>query len=368
MPQLTSDIVIVGGGIAGLSLAAAIGGRRSVVLVEAEETFAFHTSSRSAQQMQPTYGPPEIRAITRASIPLVQDIARAIGSNILSPRPLLWCGFGETTIELADLIAHNPGVSDLTTARALELLPVLRGDLLAFAGIDNNAHQVDVSALLRWYQAEAERTGATLLTASPVTSAIRSGGSWIITAGAYTISAPVVVNASGAWADTVAGIFDQPTKGLHPYRRTVVVADAAGAAVDPNWPMANNSDDSFYFRPDGLQILASPMEDIVTTAQDARPLRKDIDTIIDRVNAATTLELVESRAWTGLRTLAVDGLPVVGWGDDEHSFYWLAGQGGYGIQTSTGIARFAAAALADDAAELPDDAIDSFSGLLASRF
>jgi D-arginine dehydrogenase len=191
VPQLTSDVVIIGGGIAGLSLAAAIEGRCSVVLVEAEDTFAFHTSSRSAQQMQPTYGPAEVRALTRASIPLVREIEQAIGARILSSRPLLWCGFGDTTIVLDDLIAHNPGVTGLTTAEALAMLPVLRSDLLAFAGIDNNAYQVDVSELLRWYRAEAERTGATLLTGSPVTSATRSGGSWTVTAGGQQISAPL---------------------------------------------------------------------------------------------------------------------------------------------------------------------------------
>jgi len=366
--RLTSDIVIVGGGIAGLSLAAAIGGRRSVVLVEAEDTFAFHTSSRSAQQMQPTYGPAEVRAITRASIELVQEIARASGTNILSPRPLLWCGFGDTSTTLAGLVEHIPGVSELSTEQALRMLPVLRPDILAFVGVDNNAHQVDVPALLAWYQAAAESSGATLLTGSPVVNAARSGASWTITAGRHTISAPVVVNAAGAWADGVAGIFGQSAKGLLPYRRTVVIGDATGATVDPDWPMAGDTDDTFYFRADGAQILASPMEDVVTTPQDARPLRADVDTILARVNAATTLGLVESRAWTGLRTLSTDGIPVVGWGDDEHSFYWLAGQGGYGIQTSAAIARFAAAQLSGEVPELAEETIDAFRGLEASRF
>jgi D-arginine dehydrogenase len=368
MTQLASDVVIVGGGIAGLSLAAAIGGRRSVVLVEAESSFAFHTSSRSAQQMQPTYGPAEVRAITRASITLVQQIARSSGADILSPRPLLWCGFGDTETSLADVIAHVPGVSELTTTQALQMLPVLRGDLLVYAGIDRDAHQVDVPALLGWYQAQAERAGATLITNAPVRLATRTGGSWIIDAGEHRVSSPVVVNASGSWADSVASLFGQQPKGLHPYRRTVVIADARGAAVDPDWPMAGDFDDTFYFRSAGTQVLASPMEDVVTTPQDARPERADIDTVLARVNAATTLDLVESRAWTGLRTLAADGLPVVGWGDAEHTFYWLAGQGGYGIQTSAAIARFVAAQLAGEPAELPEDAIDAFAGLEASRF
>ena len=368
MSLVTSDILIVGGGIAGLSLAAALGGRRSVVLVEAEPDFAHHTSSRSAQQMQPTYGPAEIRAITRASIPLVRDIARSMGADILSPRPLLWCGFGDTAIALDDLIAHIPGVTELATAKALEMLPVLRSDSLVFAAIDSNAHEVDVPALLRWYRAEAERTGARLLAGAPVTRASRTGDSWLITAGPHQVSASVVVNASGAWADTVAGIFRQPARGLQPYRRTVVIADPTRIVVDPGWPMATDAEDTFYFRPAGGQILASPMEDTPSVAEDAQPRQADVDTILSRVNAATTLDLVESRSWTGLRTLTSDGLPVVGWGDSERSFYWLAGQGGYGIQTSTGIARFAAAELSETAAELPDDALDAFAGLSPSRF
>jgi D-arginine dehydrogenase len=367
LSQVASDILIVGGGIAGLSLAAAIGRRRSVVLVEAEPTFAFHTSSRSAQQMQPTYGPPEIRAITRASIALVQEIAKTTGTSILSPRPLLWGGFGDTATPLAELIAENPGVSELTMARALELLPVIRAESLRFAGIDNNAHEVDVPALLRWYQTEAERAGATLLAGSPATRAARSGDLWTVTAGSHEFSAPVVVNAAGAWADAIAGLFEQEPRGLHPYRRTVVIGDAKGATVDPRWPMLGDSDDTFYFRPYGTQILASPMEDAESAAEDARPRQPDVETALARVNAVTTLDLVESRSWTGLRTLPADGLPVVGWSDAEHSFYWLAGQGGYGIQTSAGIARFVAAQLTDESAELPDEAIEAFAGLRASR-
>ena len=199
--------------------------------------------------------------------------------------------------------------------------------------------------LLAWYRADAVATGTTVVTGSRVTAAERVGGAWRLTAGTETVEAPVVVNASGAWVDTVAALFGVRPRGLTPKRRTVVVAPAS-RPIDPLWPMAADVADTFYFRPRGDAVLASALEDLVSVPEDATPFDHDVATIIERVDAATDLELgTPITTWTGLRTLSPDTSPVVGFDEDVPGFYWLAGQGGYGIQTSAALAQVAAADL-----------------------
>ncbi|MBW4041019.1 MAG: FAD-binding oxidoreductase [Acidobacteria bacterium] len=341
----TADIAIIGGGIAGLSLAAAIGDRASVVVLEAEAELFHHTSSRSAEQMQPTYGPAPVRALTTASIPLVDEKARRAGRPVYVPRPLLWLHSAAERAPFDTLLATVPGLTEIGAAEAVRMLPALRPELLVDAAVDLSAVEVDVPLLLAWYRADAVGAGATVLTGARVTRVERVGQAWRLTAGAETVEAPVVVDAAGAWVDLVAALFGVRPRGLTPKRRTVAVAPAR-RAVDPGWPMASDVADRFYFRPRGAAILASALEDVISEPEDAQPLERDVATVIDRVNAVTDLDLgTPITTWTGLRTLSPDTSPVVGFDDAVPGFYWLAGQGGYGIQTSAALARYAAADL-----------------------
>ena len=341
----TADIAIIGGGIAGLSLAAAIAGRASVVVIEAEPELFHHTSSRSAQQMQPTYGPAPVRALTTASIPLVDEKAARAGVPIYLPRPLLWLHSAAERAPFETLLATVPGLTAIGAAEAVRMLPVLRPELLVDAAVDLSAVEVDVPLLLDWYRADALAAGASIVTGARVTAADRVGDSWRLTAGVETVEASVVVDAAGAWVDVVATLFGVRPRGLTPKRRTVAVA-LPGRPIDPRWPMAADVADRFYFRPRGEAILASALEDVVSEPEDAQPIADDVATVIERVNAATDLELgAPITTWTGLRTLSPDTAPVVGFDDAVPGFYWLAGQGGYGIQTSAALARYAAAEL-----------------------
>ena len=341
----TADIAIIGGGIAGLSLAAAIGGRASVVVIEAEPDLFHHTSSRSAQQMQPTYGPAPVRALTTASIPMVEAKADAAGVPIYMSRPLLWLHYEEAPDHFDALLATVPGLTPIGADEAVRLLPALTRAPLVDAAIDLSAVEVDVPTLLAWYRADALATGTRIVAGSRVTAAERIGDVWRLTAGTETVEAPVVVNAAGAWVDHVAGLFGVRPRGLTPKRRTVAVAPAS-RQVDPLWPMASDVADRFYFRPRGEAILASALEDTLSEPEDAQPLADVVQTVLERVNAVTDLDLgTPITTWTGLRTLSPDTAPVVGLDDAVPGFYWLAGQGGYGIQTSAALARFAAADL-----------------------
>ena len=342
---LTADIAIIGGGIAGLSLAAAIGGRASVVVLEAEAALFHHTSSRSAQQMQPTYGPAPVRALTSASIPMVLAKAERAGITIYTPRPLLWVDYEQDPAGFERLLATVPGLRQIGADEAARLLPALRRAPLVDAAVDDSAVEVDVPTLLEWYRADAVDAGVQVVPSARVTAASRVGDVWRLTAGTTTVEAPLVVNAAGAWVETVAALVGARSRGLTPRRRTVVVAPAA-RPVDPLWPMATDVADRFYFRPRGETILACALEDTASEPEDARPLPDVVRTVLDRVNAVTDLALADPiTTWTGLRTVTIDGLPVVGFDADVPGFYWLAGQGGYGIQTSAALAAVVAADL-----------------------
>lgn len=342
----TADVAIIGGGIAGLSLAAAIGRRASVVVLETEAQLFHHTSSRSAQQMQPTYGPEPVRALTTASIPMVRRIADRLAVPVFTPRPLLWLHYADQRDHFDELLATIAGLQEIGADEAVRLLPALRRDLLVDAAIDPSAVEVDVPVLLAAYQAEALDAGARVLTAARVEGAERSGDTWRLTTTAGRVEAAVVVDAAGAWADLVAAMFGVRRRGLVPKRRTVAVAPATGRAVDPLWPMASDVGERFYFRPRGGAVLACALEDVPSEPEDAIPYPEVVRTAIDRVNAATDLALgPPETTWTGLRTLSPDTVPVVGFDDAVPGFYWLAGQGGYGIQTSAALAAVAAADL-----------------------
>jgi D-arginine dehydrogenase len=350
----TADIAIVGGGIAGLSLAAAIGGRARVVLLEAEPELFHHTSSRSAEQMQPTYGPAAVRRLTTASIPMVQAVADRLGTPVFSPRPLLWVSYTEARGHLDELLATVPGLDEVDAAEAVRLLPALLPDPLRGAAVDRSAVEVRVPLLLEAYRSAALDAGVDIRNAARVERAERVGGSWRLTAGGARLEAPMVVDAAGAWAERVAALLGAAGRGLVPKRRTVAVAVPTGRPVEPGWAMAADVADRFYFRPRAEAVLACALEDEPSEPEDAQPRPEIVATALERVNAVTDLALTgATSAWTGLRTVAPDALPVVGRDGQVPGFYWLAGQGGYGIQTSAALAAVVAADLLREPHGLP---------------
>ncbi len=336
---MNTDVLIVGGGIAGLSLAWKLSPHAAVVLVEAEGTLAYHTSSRSARQMQPSYGPAPIQELTARSIDAVRGISVELGRPIVVPRPLIFIG---SNADVAAGTAANTYLSPLAHAEALALCPDLRPDAFAAASLDDSAMEVDVPVLLEYYRSRAEAAGAQIITGAPVHTAQRTAAGWLVGAGEEAITSTVLVNAAGAWADPLAVIAGVGIQCLRPHRRTAATVLTA-RPVDPAAPMIAGADGSFYYRPEGSGLLISPCESVPSMAEDARPVEADVRQLIARINAVTSLGITDvERTWTGLRTSAPDGLPVVGFDPEAPGFFWLAGQGGYGIQTSAAMAELAA--------------------------
>jgi D-arginine dehydrogenase len=319
------DVLVIGGGIAGVSIAYELAEHADVVLLEAEPELARHTTGRSAAIYAPSYGGPVVRELTTASGPM-------FGDGILTPHPALWIAVDDEGVDRLGAFEAEP----VTPREAVDLCPALRLPLAA--RIDRSAMDIDVMALHAWYVSGLKERGGEVRTGEPVTELRRDGGGWIVNG----MRTQTVVNAAGAWADRIAELAGVPTIGLQPMRRTLALARATG--VDPAWPLVADAADSFYFRPESGHVMISPADETPSEPCDAKPDELDIAIALERVNAATTFGLRSVHtAWAGLRSFVADREPVVGAWPDHPGFVFFAGQGGYGIQMAPALARTGAA-------------------------
>ncbi|KRF05011.1 FAD-dependent oxidoreductase [Arthrobacter sp. Soil782] len=341
----TADVVIVGGGIAGLSLAAALASDQRaqlrIILVEAEHSLAYHTSSRSARQLIPSYGPEAIQQLTARTLQLIREREDELPSPVLTPRSFMLIGSEN------DVAARASGAMERLPWEEAVLLcpqiePAAREQGYNAAGLDTTAVGCNTDVLLDHHRSAAEAGGTRIMTGARVHSVQRLRTAWEVGAGSQAVHAAVVVNAAGAWADELAVLSGVATQGMRPYRRTAAVVGADNVPA-PDSPMVAAADDSFYFRRDDDGLLISPAETVPSVPEDAQPRPEDLDALIARLDSMTTLGIGSvMRAWTGLRTQVADGLPVVGFDPEAEGFFWLAGQGGYGFQTSSAIAELSA--------------------------
>jgi D-arginine dehydrogenase len=353
--EVSVDVAVIGGGMAGMSIAGELAGAQTVAVLEQEADLGHHATGRSAAALLESYGGSEIRALTRASRRLLE--AADTASPLLTPRSLLWIAEAPDVDAIAEMLAERPGLRALSPADAQAMCPVLRGDTLAAVAIEPGARDIDVAALLQMYASRATAAGAVVHRRCRVERVERGSRRWLLHHASGTVSADVVVNAAGAWADQVAGLFGARPCGLQPLRRTIAIA-RTDQAVSPSWPMVAAVDEGFYFRPEGPHILFSPADETPSEPCDARPDEADVALAIERVNRVTDLALRSVvTTWAGLRTFTPDRRPVVGFDRQVPGLFWLAGQGGYGIQAAPALARLAAALLRGDpgAAGLVDD-------------
>jgi D-arginine dehydrogenase len=337
------DVVVIGAGIAGVSVAYELSEHVSVLLVEQEPEPARHSTGRSAAMFLHSYGGPDVAPLTAASRPVFD----AVG-NLLTPRPLLWVAPARQLDDLAALRAANPALVPLGPHEARRWCPVLRPGWCAGGLLEGNSLEIDVLGLHQHYLGGARRRGVQVALNAPVRAGKYVGDRWELDTGAGPVRAGIVVNAAGAWADRVAVALGVAPIGLRPLARTAAVARADG--VDRGWPLVSDIGETFYFRPEGAGVLLSPADETPTEPGDVRPDDLAVATAIERVNTATTLDLRSVvSAWAGLRTFAPDRNPVVGPDPDAPGFCWLAGQGGFGIQTAPALAKMTADALVSSA-------------------
>ena len=359
------DIAIIGAGIAGASLGWALRRRApglKVALVEAEAHAGYHTTGRSAAFWVESYGGPAVAPLSRASRAFFDAPPPGFASApLLSPRSALTLAPPDDPAALARFAAEldETGVAyeHLGPAEILALAPMLRPEWATAAILEPDCHDIDVAALHQGYL-----RGATLIRDARVTALDWAGGRWRLETAVGAFTAATVVNAAGAWADTVAEMAGAAPLGLAPLRRTMAVL-RTDPVPNADLPVVFDAAGRFYFKPDGDRIWLSPHDETPDVAHDVRPDELDLATVIDRFERAVTSRVVRlESSWAGLRTFAPDRAPVYGWDADVPGLFWCAGQGGFGIQTAPGGSELAAALLLGEGAEVDAGAY------LAGRF
>lgn len=360
-----ADFIVVGAGIAGASVAAELAGEASVVLLERESQPGYHTTGRSAALFSQIYGPAQIRALTRAAAPFLHAPSEGFAAGaILSPRRVLMTGRAQDADAVAGTFAEVSGRGDVALmdgAEACRLMPLLRRDHAVAVMVENDAADIDVHALHHGYLRLLRERGGRLQTGCEVTALEREGDSWALVACGRRWRAPVVVNAAGAWADELAAMAGASFVGLTPKRRTALIVDGPGGAVEDSWPMVVDIHEQFYLKPDAGRLLISPADETPSPPCDAQPEEIDVAICIDRIETAFDVKVERVlNKWAGLRSFVADKCPVVGFDVKAPGFFWLAGQGGYGIQSAPAAARLAAALARgrDAPADIVDQGVD----------
>lgn len=346
------DVAILGAGIAGASLGFRLAGGRSVLVLEREPQPGYHATGRSAAMFMESYGPPAVRALTRASREFYAHPPGGFAQQrLLAPRGVLYLAtHGQEALlqqTRADLLATCPDLELLPADAALARVSCLRPEVVHGALFEPDAQDIDVHALHQGFLRGLRRQGGELHTGVQIESAQRSGAWWALRlAGGEALRAHTVVNAAGAWADEVAALFGAAPIGLVPHRRSAFTFKAPEGLDASAWPAVVGVDESYYFKPDAGQLLGSPANADPTVPHDVVPEELDVATGIHQIESVTTLTIRRpTSTWAGLRSFVRDGEMVIGWDDACPGFFWLAGQGGYGIQSAAAASELAASLL-----------------------
>lgn len=338
---MRADIIIIGAGMAGASIAAELAGAGSILLLEAESLPGYHSTGRSAAFWSETYGGPAVQPLTSASGAYLRD-----GGFLVPRRALHLAG--------ADGGAALDAMAQDFEGSGVALAPVDRAGIAALvpgvrpghdrALLEPSCCDIDVAGLHAHYLARARKGGVRLFCDARVQDAARVDGMWVVQTAAGQFAAPVLINAAGAWASGIARMAGAQDIAITPYRRTVIqlAIDPAAAA---DLPLVIDAEERFYFKPEaGGRLWLSPHDETPVPASDVAPEELDIAIAIDRLAQAVDWKILRrERAWAGLRSFAPDRAPVYGWDRRAPGFFWFAGQGGFGIQTAPAAAMIGAA-------------------------
>lgn len=338
-----SDVIVVGAGIAGAGVAAELSTDQRIVLLEQEEHSGIHATGRSAALHSEIYGNAVIRALSRSSR---EFFLRGDERPFATARG---CLHPATALQLDQLerLARQPSVAQaaqrISGEEARALVPVLRPGRIVAALMETHAYDLDVDAIHRYYLKQVRQNGGVLRCSAAASFIAWDGLNWEVRAGDQTFAAPVLINAAGAWADQVARLAGVEPAGLQPRRRTALTVDPPAGADPSSWPAVIDIGERFYFKPEAGKVLMSPADETPSEPCDAFPDEMDVAIAVERVQEVADIPVRRiAHSWAGLRTFAADRTPVVGYDKGTPSFFWLAGQGGYGIQTSPALSRLAA--------------------------
>ncbi len=354
------DVVVIGAGIAGASAGYELARDHTVLVLEQESVPGYHTTGRSAAIFTEGYQGGAVKPLSKASRRFLESPPDVFaGTPLLSPMPVAMVARTDQKVHFDRYLEEvaGGGVDVLEGADLAALCPVL-GAGIAFAAVDREAMEVDVHALHQGYLAGIRLRDGEVRTDAEVTVLQWAGDRWRIAAGDTIITAPIVVNAAGAWGDRVAALAGITPLGLTPMRRTAFTFAPPDDVDISDWPMIIDIEEDFYFKPERSHFMGSLGDETPMEPHDVGVEEIDVALAIERIEAATTLLIRHvPRTWAGLRTFAPDRMPVIGFDPDHPGFFWLVGQGGVGIMTAPAAARATAALV--DGHRLPDDIVSA---------
>lgn len=338
----TRDIVVIGGGIAGLSAAAALSGDARVTVLEQEAQLGHHSTGRSAAIFILNYGNATLRKLNALAFPVLNG-ARDM-DKVLSPRGELLVATEAHLPALEAYLDGSEGLARLTPDEAVDLVPVLRRDRIAAACYEEQALEIDVDRLLQGYARTLRAQGGEIRTDARVTALEADGDGWRVQTGAGDIRAGIVINAAGAWADEVATLAGLPRIGVQPMRRSAVIMPVRDYPHDvQSWPLFASAAEDWYAKPEATGLMISPADEDPVDPHDAWPDDMVVAEGLYRFEQMVDIPILRpSHSWAGLRSFVPDRSPVCGFDPAARGFFWLAGQGGYGVQTAPALAEVTA--------------------------
>jgi D-arginine dehydrogenase len=346
-----ADFLVVGAGIAGASAAAELAAHGRVVVLEREGQPGYHSTGRSAALYTETYGNRVIRALTVASGRFLRVPPAGFADHpLLTPRGTLLIARADQRERLdaayQELRGLAPEIERVDAAAARAMVPALDPDYVAAGVYEAAATDMDVHGIHGGFLKTLRARGGSVVTDACVTALARRAGKWHLMTPAGDFSAPVVVNAAGAWCDAFARLAGVKPVGLVPKRRTAFTFDPPAGTDVRAWPAVIDADEQFYFKPEAGKVLGSPADETPIEPCDVQPEELDVALAVERIERSTSLRVKRlDHKWAGLRSFVADKTPVVGMDDAAEGFFWLAGQGGYGIMTSPALGRTVAALL-----------------------
>jgi D-arginine dehydrogenase len=358
----TSDVLVIGGGIAGIGAAAMLAPDPRVTVLEAEDAPGHHSTGRSAAIFIRNYGGPVLRALNAASEPFFMDPGDLTEGPLLSPRGEMLLAEEDELDALAAYMDGAEGMERITAAEAVEMVPILRPERIAAASVERDARDIDVDRLFQGWIRRLRRAGGTIVTGAGVQGITRAGGVWMLRTAAGDFQAPVLVNAAGGWADRIAALAGVAAVGLQPFRRSAALLPAPEGHDIRGWPLFATVTERWYAKPEAGMLMVSPAEEDPIEPHDVWADDMVLAEGLHRYEQAVTVPVTRvTKSWAGMRTFAPDRTPVAGFDATAEGFFWLAGQGGYGIQTAPALSRLAADLITGRAPALPPATVAALS-------
>jgi D-arginine dehydrogenase len=374
--NLRYDIVVIGAGIAGASIAAELAPSARVLLLEMELQPGYHSTGRSAAYFSASYGSAAVRGITAASEQFYRKPPDGFTDQcLLHPRDAVFIARRDQLEKMLELKHEVPQLQALNHEDVLHRVPILDTNYLSGGLLETGGGDLEVDAILQGFLRRFGDAGGTLCCGQQVDSIAQRSGEWVLSlqdtklpseGKREEVRCGIIVNAAGSWAGELGKLAGLGDLGLQPRRRTALLVKLPEAIDASGWPLTIDVEEQFYFKPDAGLLLVSPGDETPSIACDARPQELDLALAMNRLEQATSLAFSRiEHKWAGLRTFAPDGEFVVGFDPRVDGFFWMAGQGGYGVQSAPSLAKLAGSLITETILSRDFACLDSFRDLVS---